>query len=259
MVRRCSTSRTCGRARAIYGQQEWRSRRRAGGADDRLVHAATGEMVVPRALLTNDPWLRSYLVRVFDAANLDWCTHVVGGPNRINPATGLAEFDPGRDGFDESNVGGGYQNDVFDVRDELSGGGGANGRTEDFPDLYGGGSLTGASPTVGATSVGGINVGGSDGLPKVPGVEAVSGGSSNNTFLGGTSGSLGANSSGGGLDDFIGPDLNDPYGLSGELDEYFIGFGRPSGLSGGISAGRSSGFSGMCLTSTPLGQIEVIA
>ena len=41
------------------------------GADDRLVHAATGEMVVPRTLLTNDPWLRSYLARMFEEAGFD--------------------------------------------------------------------------------------------------------------------------------------------------------------------------------------------
>ena len=78
------------------------------GADDRLVHVATGEMVVPQALLANDPWLRSYIVRVFKAKGLDWRTYVVGGPNRINPATGLAEFDPygdvdERTGFDNDH------------------------------------------------------------------------------------------------------------------------------------------------------------
>ena len=45
------------------------------GDDDRLAHVETGEMVVPRKLLTADPWLRSYLVRVFEDAGLDWRMH----------------------------------------------------------------------------------------------------------------------------------------------------------------------------------------
>ena len=82
------------------------------GADDRLVHVATGEMVVPRELLANDPWLRSYIVRVFKAGGFDWRRYVVGGPNRINPATGLAEFDPFDTHDDFGDVGG-----VFDARE----------------------------------------------------------------------------------------------------------------------------------------------
>jgi hypothetical protein len=98
------------------------------GADDRLVHAATGEMVVPRQLMTNDPWLRSYLARVFEAAGLDWRKHVVGGPNRINPATGLAEFDPfgERDEPDEGIGGGGYSPDGSGGSDGLDNSGGEN-------------------------------------------------------------------------------------------------------------------------------------
>ena len=104
-MRRGSTSRTCGRVMVIAGVALEAAGR---GADDRLVHAATGEMVVPRTLLTNDPWLRSYLARMFEEAGLDWRRHVVGGPNRINPATGLAEFDPygdvdERTGFDNDH------------------------------------------------------------------------------------------------------------------------------------------------------------
>ena len=64
------------------------------GDDAYLAHVATGEMVLPRQLLDGDPWLRTYLVRVFEGACLDWRRYLVGGPNRINPATGLPEFDP---------------------------------------------------------------------------------------------------------------------------------------------------------------------
>ena len=74
------------------------------GADDRLAHVATGEMVVPRKLLHDDPWLRSYLVRVFEDARLDWRQYLVGPYNRINPTTGLPEFDP------------------FDIHDDFGGG-----------------------------------------------------------------------------------------------------------------------------------------
>ena len=92
------------------------------GADDRLSHVETGEMVVPRKLLTQDPWLRSYLVRVFEDTGLDWRTHLVGGNNRINPTTGLPEFDPfdTHDDFGSGfgggfNAGEGYDNPNTDI------------------------------------------------------------------------------------------------------------------------------------------------
>ena len=105
------------------------------GADDRLAHVATGEMVLPRKLLHDDPWLRSYLVRVFEDACLDWRTHIVGPNNRINPATALAEFDAGRDelsefegGFDDRGLGIGPDNTAGENHAPTSnlGGGGPN-------------------------------------------------------------------------------------------------------------------------------------
>ena len=84
------------------------------GEDDSLAHVATGEMVVPRKLLHDDPWLRSYLVRSFEDARLDWRQHLVGPCNRINPSTGLAEFDPERDeGFDLDRGDYGFDNGGF--------------------------------------------------------------------------------------------------------------------------------------------------
>ena len=132
------------------------------GADDRLVHVATGEMVVPRALLANDPWLRSFIARVFKAAGLDWRTHVVGGPNRINPATGLPEFDP----FDTHDDFGGRieSGDVdertgFDVdhRDPTAGnssGGLDGGGGIDVNGNYGGGSDSALGGGVGLVASG---------------------------------------------------------------------------------------------------------
>ena len=114
------------------------------GEDDRLAHVATGEMVVPRKLLHDDPWLRSYLVRSFEDARLDWRQHLVGPCNRINPSTGLAEFDPEHDeGFDLDRGGYGFNDGGFneaeagyhpdqDIRDDnnLARAGGNSGRID---------------------------------------------------------------------------------------------------------------------------------
>ena len=105
------------------------------GADAHLAHLATGEMVLPRKLLDGDPWLRSYLVRVFEDAGLDWRMNLVGGPNRHNPATGLPEFDAGRDevsdfenSYDDRGWSGGSGNAGVENRAPTSnlGGGGSN-------------------------------------------------------------------------------------------------------------------------------------
>ena len=134
------------------------------GADAHLAHLATGEMVLPRKLLDDDPWLRTYLVRVFEDACLDWRTHIVGGPNRLNPATGLPEFDVGRDegsdagrggyGFDDGGFDSGFNapGDVdertgFDVDHRDPTGGGDRGR-RDYASVPGGGAAIEAGCSV---------------------------------------------------------------------------------------------------------------
>lgn len=166
------------------------------GADDRLVHVATGEMVVPRALLANDPWLRSFIVRVFKAAGLDWRRHVVGGPNRINPATGLPEFDP----FDtHDDFGGRIESDDVDER---------NGFDIDHRDPTGGGS------SGGLRGVGGINVDRNDG-----------GGS--DSALGGGVGLVASGPGPAGSNEVSAyqPGLPEPIAGIGELDDHFRGLG----------------------------------
>ncbi len=60
--------------------------------------------------------------RVFEDTGLDWRTHLVGGNNRINPTTGLPEFDPfdTHDDFGSGfgggfNAGEGYDNPNTDI------------------------------------------------------------------------------------------------------------------------------------------------
>ena len=120
-------------------------------------------MVLPRKLLHDDPWLRSYLVRVFEDAGLDWRTHIVGPCNRINPATALAEFDAGRDevsdfdggidsgGFNEPESG--YHPDQ-DIRDDNSPDRtvGSSGRINPASNAGFKSGLAGITPSVGSST-----------------------------------------------------------------------------------------------------------
>jgi len=62
--------------------------------DDKLVHAETGELVVPKALIENNPELRdSIFGHLKDMGIEDPERYVVGSrANSINPDTGLPEF-----------------------------------------------------------------------------------------------------------------------------------------------------------------------
>ena len=62
--------------------------------DDRIVHAETGELVVPKALIEDNPELRdSIFSHLRDMGVKDPERYVVGsGANSLNPETGLPEF-----------------------------------------------------------------------------------------------------------------------------------------------------------------------
>ena len=144
------------------------------GQDDSVAHLATGEMVVPRELLQGVPGLMEYLIAAFKTQGTDWRRHVVGGPNRINPKTGLAEFMFGRDDFggdERDGMGGGIGGSDFDGPDDSGGdGGGGSGSgsgLDDFsgPDL---GSSYGLGGGIDVSGSGSNHVGGN-------GVSALSG------------------------------------------------------------------------------------
>ncbi len=111
------------------------------GVDAHLAHLATGEMVLPRQLLDGDPWLPTYLVRVFEDADLDWRVYLVGGPNRINPATGLPEFDPSgeRDEGSDADRGGGYSPDGSGANGAVNGQDNSGGESRAWNSNLGGG------------------------------------------------------------------------------------------------------------------------
>ena len=62
--------------------------------DDKIVHVETGEIVVPRALVENNPKLRDSIFANLKEQGIENPEqYVVGNSrNRINPETGLAEF-----------------------------------------------------------------------------------------------------------------------------------------------------------------------
>lgn len=61
--------------------------------DNQVVHAKTGEVVVPREVLEQNPDLAINLLRAFRASGGDPSRYVVGSPdNSINPETGQPEF-----------------------------------------------------------------------------------------------------------------------------------------------------------------------
>jgi hypothetical protein len=61
--------------------------------DDHVIHAATGEVVVPFELIQGTPGLEKTLRQKFQEAGVDYERYVVGNTlNSINPHTGMPEF-----------------------------------------------------------------------------------------------------------------------------------------------------------------------
>ncbi len=63
------------------------------GGDNQMVHAGTGEVMIPPEVIDGNPQVMAPLIKAFQKAGMDWRRYLVGsGKNSTNPATGAKEF-----------------------------------------------------------------------------------------------------------------------------------------------------------------------